>query len=94
MTFSDIIKKLNPDHSKDFILFELDRSKLPHNTFSEDAIAVIVRAADGVLRNIRNICLAAMIEAVRDHTKTVGKKQVNNVLMQPHWSYEYDLEEN
>jgi len=93
VTHSAIIKKLNPDHAKEFILSQLDRCKLPHNTFSEDAIALIVRSADGVLRNIRNICLNAMLEALRAQSKTVGKKQVNKVLMQPHWSYDYELEE-
>ena len=36
---------------------------------------------------MRNPCLRALIEAVRDRTKTVDLKQVNAVLMQPHWRH-------
>jgi len=32
-----------------------------------------------------------MLEAVRDQTKTVDLKQVNRVLLQPHWRRERDL---
>ena len=44
-----------------------------------------MRASEGVLRRIRNLCLGALLEAVRDRTKTVDLKQVNRVLLQPHW---------
>jgi hypothetical protein len=47
---------------------------------------------EGVLRRIRNLALASMMEAVRDRTKTVDLKQVNRVLLQPHWRRERDLE--
>jgi hypothetical protein len=33
----------------------------------------------------RNLCLGALLEAVRDHTKTVDLEQINRVLLQPHW---------
>jgi len=33
-----------------------------------------------------------MMEAVRDRTKTVDLKQVNLVLLQPHWRRERDLD--
>ena len=36
---------------------------------------------------LRNLCVGSLIEAVRDCTKTVGLKQVNAVLMQPHWRH-------
>jgi hypothetical protein len=39
------------------------------------------------LRAVKNLCVGALIEAVRDQTKTVGIKQVNAVLMQPHWRH-------
>ena len=53
--------------------------------------AGIVRSSEGGLRKARNLCLAALLEAVRDRTKTVELKQVNRVLLQPHWRKEVDL---
>ncbi len=34
---------------------------------------------------MRNLYIAVMMESVRDRTKTVDPKQVNRVLLQPHW---------
>ena len=42
---------------------------------------------EGTLRAVKNLCVGALIEAVRDQTKTVDLKQVNAVLMQPHWRH-------
>jgi hypothetical protein len=53
--------------------------------FTADALALVVRASEGVLRRVRNLCLGALLEAVRDRTKTVDLKQINRVLLQPHW---------
>jgi len=50
----------------------------------------IVRSDDGLLRRIRNLCLSAVIEAVRDQVRTVDLKQVNRVLIQPHWRHDCD----
>ena len=47
-------------------------------------------SAEGLLRRARNLCLSALIEAVRDQTRTVDLKQVNQVLLQPHWRKDYD----
>jgi hypothetical protein len=33
----------------------------------------------------RNLCLGALVETVRDHSRSVDLKQVNRVLLQPHW---------
>ena len=38
----------------------------------------------------RNLCLSALIEAVRDQVRTVDLKQVNRVLIQPHWRNDCD----
>ena len=38
----------------------------------------------------RNLCLGALIEAVRDQTRIVDLKQVNRVLIQPHWRKDCD----
>jgi hypothetical protein len=68
-----------------FILGELDRVALAHRTFSPEALDLVVRSSEGVLRRARNLCVATLLEAVRDRTKVVDLKQVNRVLLQPHW---------
>ena len=91
VTYSVLIPKLNPDDMAAFIRAQLDAVRLAHSTFSDDALDLIVRSSEGVLRAARNLCLSALLEAVRDQTKTVGLKQVNRVLLQPHWRKDYDL---
>ena len=93
ITYSVIVPKLNPDDLSRFILHQLDMVKLGHNTFSEYALGLIIRSSEGVLRRARNLCLSSLLEAVRDHTKTVDLKQVNRVLIQPHWRQNHDLEQ-
>lgn len=92
ITYSTIMRKLNPDDMQSFILSQLDRVKLGHNTFTEDATDLIVRSSDGILRHARNLCLSCLLEAVRARTKTVDLANVNRVLIQPHWRKDYDLE--
>ena len=92
VTYSTILKKLNPDDMETFILRELDTVGLPHNTFTEDALSLIIRSCDGILRKVRNLCLSCMIEAVRSRKKTIGIDNVNRVLIQPHWRIEKDVE--
>ncbi len=92
VTYSVIVPKLNPDQIRAFILDQLDRVRLGHNTFSEDALDLVARSSDGVLRRARNLCLGALLEAVRDQTKSIGLKHVNTVLLQPHWRRDLDLE--
>lgn len=93
ITYSVITKRLNPDDIKDFILTQLDRIKLGHNTFSEDAIDLIARSSDGVLRKTRNLCLSCLLEAVRSRKKIIDLDNVNRVLIQPHWRKETDFDE-
>ncbi len=93
ITFSTIMKRLNPDDMKAFILGQLDQIKLGHNTFSEEAIDLIVRSSDGVLRKTRNLCLSCMLDAVRSRKKIIDLEIVNRVLIQPHWRKEYDLQD-
>lgn len=92
ITYSVNVHRLNPDDIKAFIFAQLDRIKLGHNVFSEDAIELIVRSSEGILRRVRNLCISAMLEAVRDRKQVVGLDQVNRVLMQPHWRKDHDLE--
>lgn len=92
ITYSTVVQPLNPDDIKAFIFAQLDRIKLGHNTFSEDAIDLIVRSSEGILRRTRNLCISAMLETVRDRLQIVGLDQVNRVLMQPHWRKDHDMD--
>ena len=91
ITYSVNLNRLNPDDIKAFIFEQLDRIRLGHNTFSDEALDLIVRSSEGVLRKVRNLCISALIEAVRDRTRVVDLQQVNSVLMQPHWRQERDM---
>ncbi len=90
-TYSVILKRLNPDAMREFLARELDRVGLGHNTFTQPAVDLIVRSADGVLRQARNLCVGCLIEAVRSGSRTIELDHVNRVLMQPHWQKEADL---
>jgi type II secretory pathway predicted ATPase ExeA len=92
VTYSTTMLKLNPDDMETFILAQLDKAGLGHNIFTEEAISLIVRSADGILRRARNLCLSCMLEAVRARTKAIGIEVVNKVLIQPHWRNDYDME--
>ena len=91
VTYSVITKRLNPDDMQAFLLRELDRVGLPHNTFTRPAVDLIVRSADGVLRRARNLCIGCLVEAVRSANKTIDIDNVNRVLLQPHWQKDTDL---
>jgi MSHA biogenesis protein MshM len=91
VTYSVITRRLNPEGMREFLLRELDRAGLGHNTFTQPAVDLIVRSADGVLRRARNLCMGCLIEAVRSQTRTIDIDKVNRVLMQPHWQKETDL---
>ena len=92
VTYSVVVAKLNPDDISGFILDQLDRVKLGHNTFTEAALDLIVRSSEGVIRRARNLALSSMLEAVRDRTKKIDLKQVNRVLIQPHWRQNHDMD--
>jgi len=92
VTYSVLLQKLAPDDTAAFIRAELDKVALAHSTFTDDALGLVVRSSEGVLRRARNLCVASLLEAVRDRTKTVDLKQVNRVLMQPHWRREHDVQ--
>jgi type II secretory pathway predicted ATPase ExeA len=91
VTYSVVTKRLGPDLMREFILRELDRVGLGHNTFTSPAVELIIRSADGVLRKARNLCVGCMIEAIRSANRTIDIEIVNRVLMQPHWQKETDL---
>ncbi len=91
VTYSVILKRLHPDAMREFLLRELDRAGLGHNTVTPPAVDLIVRSADGVLRKARNLAVGCLIEAVRGATRTIDIDTVNRVLMQPHWQKDTDL---
>jgi type II secretory pathway predicted ATPase ExeA len=91
VTYSVVTKRLGPDAMKDFLLRELDRVGLGHNTFTPPAIDLVVRSADGVLRRARNLGVGCLIDAVRSNTRTVDIDGVNRVLMQPHGQKDSDF---
>jgi MSHA biogenesis protein MshM len=79
-----------PETIETFVLDQLDRAGLGHNTFTPEALALIIRSGEGLLRRTRNLCLGSLIEAVRDQARIVDLKQVNRVLIQPHWRKDCD----
>jgi type II secretory pathway predicted ATPase ExeA len=85
VTYSVLVPRLAPDDMSRFILGQLDAVAMPHATFTADALGLIVRSSEGYLRRARNLCLGSLLETVRDRTHTVDLKQVNRVLLQPHW---------
>ncbi len=91
ITYSVLLPRLSPEDIETFLLDQFDRAGLGRNIYTEDAIALIVRTAEGILRRARNLALGALIEAVRDQTRTVDIQQINSVLMQPHWRKTHDL---
>jgi type II secretory pathway predicted ATPase ExeA len=91
ITYSATLFKLNPDDMENFIMAQLDKSGLGHNIFTEEAVALIVRSADGYLRRCRNLCISCLIEAIRARTKSINIDIVNKVLIQPHWRFDYDF---
>ena len=92
ITYSVNIDKLNPDDILDFILHQFDRAGLGHNTFNQDALDLIVRSSDGVLRKARNLTIASLLEAVSHGSRTITIAIVNKVLIQPHWRIQSDLQ--
>ncbi len=86
MVSSALMKSMAPDTLEAHIHARLDHAGLPHHTFTDDALHLVLRVSEGVLRAVKT-SVSALIEAVRDRTKTVDLKQINAVLMQPHWRH-------
>jgi MSHA biogenesis protein MshM len=91
ITYSVIIPKLIGEDIQAFILSEFDKAGLGHNTITPDALALIARSSEGVIRRARNLAVSALLEALRDQVKTIDIRQVNNVLLQPHWRANQDI---
>ena len=91
VTYSVVLKPLPPEQAEEFLLRQIERAGLGQNSFTEEAVALIARTSEGILRHIRNIAIGALVEAVRDRVRTVDIKQVNSVLTQPHWRSGHDV---
>jgi type II secretory pathway predicted ATPase ExeA len=91
VTYSVSMPRLAPEDVRAFIFAQFDRVALAHSAFSDEAIDLVVRSSDGILRRARNLCVSAMYEAFHDRVNTVGLGQVNSVLMQPHWRKDNDI---
>lgn len=65
VTYSNTMLKLSADDMFDFIMIEIDKAGLGHNVFTEEALHLIVRSADGIMRKTRNLCVGGLLEAVR-----------------------------
>lgn len=91
VTYSVLVRKLSQDDMEVFIKAQLDRAALSHATFTPEALGLIARSSEGALRSARNLCIGSLLEAVRDRTRTVDLKQVNRVLLQPHWRRREDI---
>lgn len=91
VTYSVTMLKLAPDDMQQFILNQLDYAGLGHNTFTDEALALIIRSADGILRRAKNLCLSCLLEAVRARKKIIDLENVNHVLIQPHWRIDNEV---
>jgi len=74
ITYTANLDRLGPDTLTNHIHHQLDLVGLPRHTFTDDAVALILRASKGNLRDVNNPCLGSLIEAVNDRTKTVGAR--------------------
>lgn len=92
ITYSAKIDPLAPHTITGFVRSQLDRVGLPHQTFTEAAINLIIRSSEGALRTVKNLCIGALIETLHYLTKSFDLKQVNAILLQPHWQHNQQSE--
>ena len=93
VTYSVMLKKVTNEIVEEFLFNQLDLAGLPHSLFSEEALNLLIRSSDGILRRIKNLTLGCILEAVRDSTQTISLEITNRVLMQPHWRKEILIDE-
>jgi MSHA biogenesis protein MshM len=88
VTYSVELKKLPAEDIKTFILDQFDRANLGHNALSDDALDLITRSSEGILRRAKNLTVSSLIEVIRDQERQVTIEHVNRILTQPHWRQE------
>jgi len=91
ITYSANIKPLNDDDMERYIVKELEAVRMGMNTFSEGAMELIIRSAQGNLRLCRNLCYGSLIDGARAAQKIITIAHVNSVLIQPHWRSHEEL---
>lgn len=90
VTYSVILKRLAHEDVHAFVLDQLDRAGLGRHVFGEEALALVARSSEGLLRRARNIALGSLVETVRAQARTVTIEHVNRVLAQPHYRSDHD----
>ncbi len=89
ITYSVKLNSLNPTEIENLIFAEFDKAGLAHNTFDENAIDLIIRNSNGLLRQCKNLILGSLVQATIEQKRKIGIEIVNSILIQPHWrSYE------
>jgi type II secretory pathway predicted ATPase ExeA len=73
VTYSALLAPLAPDAMSAFILGEFDRCGLGHNALTDEALQLIVRSSEGLLRRARNLTIASLLAAARDSTRTASQ---------------------
>jgi MSHA biogenesis protein MshM len=85
ITYSNHLQPLTDVHLTEFIERELTTANMGANTFTEGALELILRNANGNLRLCKNLCYGSLMEAARKAQKEVTINHVNAILIQPHW---------
>jgi len=91
ITASMLVRKLAAETIRDFVFEQFDACGLGHDKITDDALALIARSSDGILRNAAHLTLAALIQTVREQKRTCELSHVNAALLQPHWRKYIDL---
>ena len=65
ITYSVVLPRLSPEVIEQFLLAQMDKAGLGHNTFTAEALALIIRSGEGLLRRTRNLCLSSLLEGER-----------------------------
>lgn len=91
ITYSNHLQPLTDMHLTEFIERELTTANMGMNTFTEGAIELILRNANGNLRLCKNLCYGSLMDAARQAQKEVTIHHVNAILIQPHWRTHEEL---
>jgi len=91
ITYSSHLLPLTNQHLTEFIERELTKANMGANTFTEGAIELVLRNANGNLRLCKNLCYSSLMDAARLGEKEVTIHHVNAILIQPHWRTHKEL---
>lgn len=85
VTYSAILQPLPDEDIQQFILSQFDQCGLPHNIITDEALALIARSSQGILRTSKHLTIASLIQTIRQQNRTMTISEVNQALSQPHW---------